>query len=102
MFGAQTLSPYIKLGSKLIFLVCLIVEGQEWVAGVRVSGGLSGQCCHWIIIGSAVSWSGGDCLKPALMAVLAPASVTFSYAVIALFCWGFLFARRHLCLSCSA
>ena len=38
------------------FLVCLIVEGQEWVVGIsyRVSGGLSGQCYHWIIIGSAV------------------------------------------------
>ena len=56
MFGAQTLSPYLMLGSKRIFLVSLIVEGQEWVAGLsyRVSGGLSGQCCHWIIIGSAV------------------------------------------------
>ena len=31
------------------------------------------------------SWSGGDYLKPTLMAVLAPASVTFSYAAIALF-----------------
>ena len=56
MFRAQTLSPYLKLGSKLIFLVCHIVEEQEWVAGFsyRVSGGLSGQCCHWIIIGNAV------------------------------------------------
>ena len=61
MFEAQTLSPYLKLGSKLIFLVCLIVEGQEWVVGISysVSGGLSGQCCHWIIIGSC---DGGLCL----------------------------------------
>ena len=46
----------LELGSKLTFLVCHIVEGQEWVAGFsyRVSGGLSGQCCHWIIIGCAV------------------------------------------------
>ena len=44
-------------------------------------------------------------LKPALMAVLAPASVTLLlcyYAAIALFCQGFLIACRHLCLSCSA
>ena len=47
------------------------------------------------------SWSGGDYLKPTLMAVLAPASVTFSYAAIALFYRGFLIAGRHLCLSCS-
>ena len=33
MFRAQTLSPYLKLGSKRIFLVCHIVEEQEWVAG---------------------------------------------------------------------
>ena len=33
-----------------------LFEEQEWVAGFsyRVSGGLSGQCCHWIIIGNAV------------------------------------------------
>ena len=56
MFGAETLSPYLKLGLKYIFFAYLIVEGQEQVAGLnyRVSGGLSGQCCHWIIIGSAV------------------------------------------------
>ena len=39
----NVITPYLKLGSKLIFLACHIVEEQEWVAGLsyRVSGGLS-------------------------------------------------------------
>ena len=61
MSGTQTLSPDLRVGSKHIFLVCLIVAGQEWVAGLsyRVSGGQSGQCCHWIVISSAVLTSDG-------------------------------------------
>ena len=99
MFRAQTLSPYLKLGSKHIFLVCLIVEGQEWVAGItyRVSGGLSGQCCHWIIIGSAVlNWTSHGLVVIVLNPpswLCWPLPVTPSYAAIALFCWGFLIAQ---------
>ena len=53
--SADTITLF-KARLKTYFLVCPIVEGQGWVVGLsyRVSSGLSGQCCHWIIIGSAV------------------------------------------------
>ena len=74
---SQYLWTWLYIANPLVEGHCLVL------AWIRVSGGLSDHCCHWL-------------LRITLMSVPVPCLMSLSYAAIVLFSRGFsLFAHRH-------